>query len=277
MNTDALGQSSVDEALSRVAGSLEDQHYLALQKTRFRWILEQVQRRVPKGSRIADVGAAPGHLSLALRYLGYEVTAFDFSPEEDMWEAVDQGSFAKAMRANGITVRQWNVEVENPESVPHENVPYGDFDAIIFTEILEHIYQYPYASVRQIGHLLKKDGLLFLTTPNRGYVGFRLRALVGMSIDTDCARLVDHFPPHMRHVWLYDRRDVEVVLKAAKLDPILSEVKSFHLWTTSCGTRDVLPYWRPNSIKQILKLPLALLLLAVPKLGSSVCVVAQRK
>lgn len=265
------GDPNFSEVLAAVENSLQDHHYFALQKRRYEWLLKHVVSRVPRGSKIADVGATPGHISLALRELGYEVVAFDYDPEHNHWEDRDDETVGAMLRRHQVTVEHFDVEVREPTTVPFAD---GEFDAVIFTEILEHIYAYPFASVRKVANLLRPGGHLFLTTPNRGYLPWRFVAFFGGSIDTAINLLEDCFPPHMRHVWLYTRRECEQILRKARLVPVLSEVRSFHIWTTRLGPRSCLPYWKPNSIRNILKLPLALMLFFAPELGSSICVIA---
>lgn len=268
-------KSEIARVLREIGESLEDKHYFALQRTRYSWLLTEILKRVPRGSSIADVGAAPGHMSMALKQLGYSVTAFDFAPDASMWESTNE-TFAQTLGKLGIAVEKFDVEVTDPKSVPSGPLETGRFDAAIFTEILEHIYHYPFASVRKVANLLKSDGLLFVTTPNRGYAAWRLSFLFAKSVDTSVDLLGDHFPPHMRHVWLYTPEEVARILGEGGLDVILCNVRSFHLWTTTVGPREVLDYWKPNSVKSILKLPLALMLTFAPSLGSTVCAIAKR-
>lgn len=60
--------------------------------------------------------------------------------------------------------------------IESERFPFDDnsVDAVIFTEVLEHLFRDPAWTVSEINRVLKKDGLLFLTTPNAcGYDVFQ--------------------------------------------------------------------------------------------------------
>jgi 2-polyprenyl-3-methyl-5-hydroxy-6-metoxy-1,4-benzoquinol methylase len=266
---------SVQQALSTVGNELGDMHYYNLQFRRYKWVVDTVERYLKPGSAIADIGSAPGHLSMTLSDLGYKVTAFDFDPGSDMWESTPDGSFAKSLQKRGVPLKHWDVEVGDPADVPTGEV-HGQFDCVIFTEILEHVYRYPFATVRQVAHLLKPGGICIVTTPNRGSLPFRLKFLAGMPCDTPLNLLHDYFPPHMRHVWLYTPKEVQTVLHEANLETVESNVQCFHLWTTTISTREILPYWRPTNIKQMLKPALALIYSVLPELGDTVCCVARK-
>jgi SAM-dependent methyltransferase len=272
----AASAADIDAALGKISDELGDKHYYNLQARRYKWVLERVCRHLPPGARVADIGSAPGHTSMALADLGYEVTAFDFAPDEDMWESTPQGSFAGSLRKRNIALKHWDVEVVDPGSVPNSTT-HGEFDCVIFTEVLEHVYRYPFATVRQLAHLLKPGGIMVITTPNRTSLTSRLKALLGYPYDTSLNLLMDHFPPHMRHVWVYSPSEVATVVDAAGMDVVESSVNSFHLWTTKISVREILPYWRPTNLKQILKPCLALFLLFLPSMGESVCCIGKKR
>jgi SAM-dependent methyltransferase len=270
-------EMSIDQAIADVGASLTDLNYYNIQLSRYKWIAEQLLKFVPRGSAIGDIGAAPGHISRMLRKVGYNVTGFDFDPDKEMWEAPGVLGFAQVMRNEGIGVVHWDVEVVDPSTVPEQPIEPPKLDAVVFTEILEHIYRYPFASVRQVAHLVKPGGYIVLTTPNRGYAWFRIKALCGRASDTDFELLKDCFPPHMRHVWQYTLEECSKIVEAAGFEVVVKEVKSFHLWTSRSADGTTTSNWRPTNIKQVLKLPLALLLALFPNFGSTVCVVGKKR
>lgn len=60
--------------------------------------------------------------------------------------------------------------------IESEKFPFEDnsVDAVIFTEVLEHLFRDPAWTVSEINRVLKQDGILFLTTPNAcGYDVFQ--------------------------------------------------------------------------------------------------------
>ncbi len=270
-------EKTVEQVVSEVGSSLTDLNYYNIQISRYRWIAEQLLKFVPKGSSVGDVGAAPGHISRMLARLGYKVTAYDFDPDAEMWESPGVLGFAQVLRNEGCSVVHWDVEVVDSGNVPLQPTEPPVLDAVVFTEILEHIYRYPFASVRQVAHLVKPGGYFVLTTPNRGYAWFRVKAFFGRASDTDFKLLKDNFPPHMRHVWQYTLDECCKIVEEAGFDVVVKEVKSFHLWTSRSSDGTTTSTWRPTNLKQILKLPFALFLTVFPSLGSTVCVVGKKR
>jgi SAM-dependent methyltransferase len=69
------------------------------------------------------------------------------------------------------------------EQVPYP-LPDSAFDGVVFTEVFEHLRDYPVRSLQECARILRPGGYLFFTTPNAGYVMNRLRLLRGRSVYT---------------------------------------------------------------------------------------------
>lgn len=106
---------------------------------RIRWAVSAVEARVPLGARVLDVGCGPGQLVYALSRAGYDASGIE--PHDKALE------YANAL---GFQVTKGSVyDLE------------GVWDAIVFTEVLEHL-QWP---ERALGVLERSTSLLVLTTP----------------------------------------------------------------------------------------------------------------
>ena len=97
----------------------------------------------PRGS-VLDVGAGEGVLTHHIRQAGFAVEACDINPSE--------------MKFN---IRCKKVDVNK------EKLPYGRnaFDYVICTEVIEHL-ENPWQLTREISRVLKKGGILILSTPH---------------------------------------------------------------------------------------------------------------
>jgi 2-polyprenyl-3-methyl-5-hydroxy-6-metoxy-1,4-benzoquinol methylase len=111
-------------------------------------VFKLVGQFLPAGAHALDLGAGEGAFSRRLIAAGYQATAVDFSDE--FW------------RAPEIPLKFANFDTEFAEKVSPDNEKY---DAVIAIEIIEHL-ENPFMFLRECGKLLKKNGLLFLTSPN---------------------------------------------------------------------------------------------------------------
>jgi len=158
----------VDEALAAVAELVErepvvlhysdadrrddERDYFRMHRPRFRETLRRVVRRLPAGTRVLDVGSHFLHMALALRRLGYAVSAVDVS-----LYACHPRLAARA--GSGLTIDA----IESLASLPF---PDASMDGVVFLEILEHLTINPKPMWGELGRILRPGGPLFLTTPN---------------------------------------------------------------------------------------------------------------
>jgi 2-polyprenyl-3-methyl-5-hydroxy-6-metoxy-1,4-benzoquinol methylase len=113
------------------------------------WSVEQFVLTSP-AKRILEVGCGLGYLTYALVKRGYDVVGIDVSTR-----AIEQ-----ARRSYGPYFR---------EEALAEIVASGErFDAVIMTEVIEHVED-PASLLREAMSVLRPGGELFLTTPNRDY------------------------------------------------------------------------------------------------------------
>jgi SAM-dependent methyltransferase len=132
--------------------------YFRLHRFRFRALLAALP---PLPARVLEIGTTPGQFTAILRRAGYQVDGVDLFPEQR----------AELWRSLGVEVRFCNLD-EQP-------LPYDDqlFDAVIFSEVIEHLAGSPLPALREMARVLRPGGRLVLTTPNQLYIKSRLRTL----------------------------------------------------------------------------------------------------
>jgi SAM-dependent methyltransferase len=132
--------------------------YFRLHRHRFRALLAALP---PAPARILEIGTTPGQFTTILRRAGYDVAGVDLFPQQR----------AELWRSLGVEVRFCNLD-EQP-------LPYDDecFDAVVFSEVIEHLAGSPLPALREMARVLRPNGRLVLTTPNQFYIKSRLRAL----------------------------------------------------------------------------------------------------
>lgn len=114
-----------------------------------------------KGLSILDVGCSYGYLGAKLKKRGAKVTGIDISKR-----AIN--------RARRILDNAKVVDL-NSEKIPFKN---ATFDMIVASEVIEHLF-FPNSFLKELHRILKKGGILIITTPNLLYWGNRLNFLLG--------------------------------------------------------------------------------------------------
>jgi ubiquinone/menaquinone biosynthesis C-methylase UbiE len=122
----------------------------ANESNRVRWV-EQALRLVPAGSRLLDAGAGEQQFKKYCGHLRY--VAQDFA------------EYHGAGDSRGLQMGKWDVShldiVSDITRIPE---PDASFDAILCTEVLEHVPD-PLAALREFSRLLRAGVHLILTAP----------------------------------------------------------------------------------------------------------------
>jgi SAM-dependent methyltransferase len=168
----------------RLYPPLKQNFYLEFNR-RFK-LIEYMMVYVKYRGKVCDVGAAPFILSAMMKQAGYEVVAVDINPEE----------YGKILER--FKIPAFRVDLER------DNLPFRDesFDAVVFSEVLEHLNPYYiYHTLSEIKRILKKNGVLILTTPNIASLFRRLKLLIGKN------------PIYKYHVREYTLNEVREILE----------------------------------------------------------------
>jgi SAM-dependent methyltransferase len=117
------------------------------QLNRDAWVAEQA-RSIPPGARVLDVGAGTCPYRSVFHHTRYE--AHDFGQYQ---------GYIEPQRQEGVYGRMDYVSDVSAIPVPNET-----FDAILCTEVLEHVPE-PIAAVREMARILRRGGVMLLTAP----------------------------------------------------------------------------------------------------------------
>lgn len=147
-------------------GYTGDRHAMT---SRFLLFKEQIEKYVPKGGRILDIGCGSG--TFAAQNPDYEWHGID-------WDITP----AKGKKIEAI--------VHNVEEFPY---PYeaGSFDAITCSEVQEHCFD-PIAINREVRRLLKRDGNFFLSTPNHTWLVNLVQGFQNLVYNPSLSHTVEH-------------------------------------------------------------------------------------
>lgn len=150
--------------------------------------------------RILELGAWPYHFTLILKKLNFPVTAIDFRVSEDY----------KWLQEKGLSAIECNIEKDR---FPFED---NSCQFVFFCEVIEHLYHNPLHAFLEINRVLKKGGLLLISTPNRDSLRRRIYSFLLMYKDIyespyELYRqvLLGGRPDHFR---LYNRYEIEEFL-----------------------------------------------------------------
>jgi len=119
-------------------------------------ILNEAVRQYAQGRhlRILEVGCGNGYVANILARQGHDVIGID--------TAADGIAIAKTA-FQGIRFECWSIYDEELAT------KLGTVDLVVAIEVIEHL-MYPRDLFRQAARILRKDGLLILTTPYHGYI-----------------------------------------------------------------------------------------------------------
>jgi SAM-dependent methyltransferase len=179
-------------------------HYLAAAMT------------LPTSSQVLEVGAAPGHISIALHLVGYRGVGLNLN---ELWRA----TYPSPEWLGRLDVREHDVE---KEPLPFSN---DHFDAVMFTETLEHVaITDPATILREIRRVLRPGGPLIFSTPNVCNISNVFALLTGVNV---------FWPPELfyggldRHNREYTPGEVrELLVKVGFEAPYLFGINDHNNW-----------------------------------------------
>ena len=133
-------------------------------QARYAFLVALLEERLDPTARLVELGAAPGDQIAALADRGYDTTAVDIGVASDDWADGTEGRMAGLFADHGVRYVEWDLE-----QVPY---PLEDdaYDGVIYTEVFEHLRDYPVRSLHEITRILRPGGFPFFRTLNAAYV-----------------------------------------------------------------------------------------------------------
>jgi 2-polyprenyl-3-methyl-5-hydroxy-6-metoxy-1,4-benzoquinol methylase len=126
-----------------------------------------------KNIRVLEISSFLGVVDIALAKIGFEVYTYDI-PE-----------FQKNNTLNKL-YSEFNVHPSSGylHDTWKTGLPYPDnhFNAVILSEVIEHLNFNPLPLLQEINRILKKDGIIYITTPNQVNLMNRVNIILGRSI-----------------------------------------------------------------------------------------------
>ena len=189
----------LSEEAELIPQSLRDS-WLNYLKQRLEHYVSVISRLPPPQScgRLLEIGCVPGHLTIIMADLGYQLCCVDINP----------GRLAELWKAHGIKVHQVNIETER---LPFED---GYFSVVLFTEILEHLRIQPIFALREVFRVTKDGGQLILSVPNIT-PRKRWKFLFGHDYQGDIVKSFEQLEKvgHTGHIRLYSVREIRRILE----------------------------------------------------------------
>jgi len=206
-----------------VTGNLETEA-----QERYAFVEGLLRRDFAPPARVVELGSAPGDQIAQLARRGYDATSVDIGEAADEWGNGEEGRMDRLLAEAGVDNVRWNLE-EAPYPLAD-----ASFDAVIMTEVYEHLREYPVRSLQETARILKPGGRLYFTTPNAAYLMNRLRLLRGENIVTPLPDWIAGVP-YARHAREYTFGEIDELMAYAGLRVHERHSRHFHLASGNSG------------------------------------------
>jgi SAM-dependent methyltransferase len=196
--------------------------------------------------------------SLALRYLGADVTAIDHFVEYEADCDNQMGTTTEIvalLERHGVRVIRQDFE---KDGFPQAR---DTFDIVLFLAVIEHLHGSPRRVLGGLWQMLRPGGLLVVTTPNHAWIRTRLRLLTGRSVHDPLDRWWRE--PFHGHVREYTMDELTTMLRLAGFDVIRANISNW----VHAASRTVTPAGERWTTRFTLIPPSRLLVLASLVLG----------
>ncbi|MFA6103026.1 MAG: methyltransferase domain-containing protein [Victivallaceae bacterium] len=169
---------------------------------------------------ILDIGYYPGALGIILREIfgdKIRLTGSGMgSTPGTIQELLDSKAYAEIHDAD---LDPLHYLYDSNAASSRIQVPDASIDLVIAGEVFEHLSS-PIHFIKEISRVLKKDGILFMTTPNVCYIGNIFRLLTQKSNFPPLEASTISIPEQRPHIRLYDAGEIRQLMADEKLEEV---------------------------------------------------------
>lgn len=167
----------------------------------FRRLYAMVDRQLRPGARVLDWGCGNGHFAFYLARQGFQVTAYAFDPEPDIFALLEPAERSRIDYVRGSP--------DDPHAIPF---PDASFDGVFSVGVLEHVRETggtEATSLQEIRRVLRPGGaFICYHLPNRySYIEAISRAIHGPQ----------HPDRRIYHDWRFDADQIRLLCRDARL------------------------------------------------------------
>ena len=200
----------------------KDIDYYSYHEKRFYRMAKSLAAVLPRGAKVLDIGSHFLHPAMILTKMGYKVYAVDVPVFQEMDFVVDRCS---RYQVEAI----FESDMASFESIKERK---DEFDAVLFTEILEHITFNPVLFWNRVYDAVKPTCFMYLSTPNslalpsliRAF--FRLVTLKGIGLKVDEIHITETYGHHWKE---YSRYEIKKYFQSLSDDfEVTTKYFSFH-------------------------------------------------
>ena len=263
---DSEEMANYEKTLNEVIDLFSDRFEYGIQPERNRYLLiikTVLPYIIGRRAKILDGGCGGGIMSLVFKRMGYDVSGVH------NWKSYASTDANHVERMQRERLEREGVHTEDLDIVkdlfPFQN---DSFDVILFLGVIEHLHSSPRNALREIHRVLKRGGILILTTPNLATLKNRLYVLAGKSNYVELEYWYNSVP-FFGHVREYAVDEIKQILAWGGFD-----VKRVKL--SNCMQLSIIKKIRSNPVKAIIMLLYLVLPMFIPRLRYMMIVIAQK-
>lgn len=189
--------------------NVESNHYFSFHKDRFNFLIKKLEENYHHGKSFLELGSFRGYMMIAASLIGYKVSGVDLDKYVDEIRELSE-------KYNFINL---------PLDLEKNILPFSDdsFDVIIFSEVLEHLNFHPGQVFSEIARVLKKNGVIIITTPNLTRLNNIVKLIFNQSINAELDKGF-HEGTHYRE---YTSKEIVYLMSQAGLNNIETSFLNF--------------------------------------------------